>query len=650
MAIVDSDNAPSLYREAASKCLFRFFQNLPYFCNELFINYDCDPFASNLFEDLLKLIDKCCSTVSRVPGSSYTNRGQFTKIQRTSFDLLLTILRSLQKAEFYSNDVIFMYCDHHAQYLVNSDTIVGQGVGVSYDCATLPNSIPEIEKLKSKKESLWKACELFNAKPTEGIKYLQENGLVTSDIDIINFIQDNLRLDKKQIGEYITRKNHRHILKAFVQSFAFKDKRIDEAFRQFQESFRLPGESGLIEPVLEEFSSHWYESNQRPFVNIDAAYSLAYAIIMLNTQQHNISAKKTRGKMTCEEFIKNLRGMNGGQDFDPNLLREIYKEIDSNEIVLPFEHYGVIKDRYLWRCLIRKSVTASASYWFASEKSRFNSNSQTIEPRYELYLNLSVLNEPTFLISWGHILSAMTVIFNQVNVHHNLPLTRSIVNQGFTAGAYLCAKYGHLDDLILSLCKFTKAYSTGSRGFLLTPKSQLAAQCLFYLTKGYANEIRGSWMGIINIIVDWFIAGYLDDLFEFEDFVLGKKISLKRQRTPKSSKLQQDNSSSLFTSLVSYLAGSTQDNLIDDFHDCYSSNNSSRDPQDCSCYSQTQNLVVNICKPLTIIEEAKVLHPDPLVELIKALINLDLEMEDEVGDDVEAFRLEMLVSVVLTNM
>lgn len=40
--------------------------------------------------------------------------------------------------------------------------------------------------------------------------------------------------------------------------------------------------------------------NGEPFVNVDAAFTLAYAVIMLNTDQHNNNAKKQNVPMTCE--------------------------------------------------------------------------------------------------------------------------------------------------------------------------------------------------------------------------------------------------------------------------------------------------------------------------------------------------------------
>lgn len=67
--------------------------------------------------------------------------------------------------------------------------------------------------------------------------------------------------------------------------------------------------------------------NGEPFANPDAAFRLAYAIIMLNMDQHNTNAKKLNVPMTPEDFQKNLRGLNGNNDFDPEMLLEIYNSI-----------------------------------------------------------------------------------------------------------------------------------------------------------------------------------------------------------------------------------------------------------------------------------------------------------------------------------
>lgn len=67
--------------------------------------------------------------------------------------------------------------------------------------------------------------------------------------------------------------------------------------------------------------------NNEPFSDTDAAFSLAYAIIMLNMDQHNYNAKRLNIPMTAEDFQKNLRGVNGKGDFDSDMLAAIYNAI-----------------------------------------------------------------------------------------------------------------------------------------------------------------------------------------------------------------------------------------------------------------------------------------------------------------------------------
>lgn len=69
------------------------------------------------------------------------------------------------------------------------------------------------------------------------------------------------------------------------------------------------------------------ECNNEPFANTDAAFRLAYAVIMLNMDQHNHNAKRLNVPMTVEDFLRNLRGLNGNSDFDQEMLTKIYHAI-----------------------------------------------------------------------------------------------------------------------------------------------------------------------------------------------------------------------------------------------------------------------------------------------------------------------------------
>jgi len=54
---------------------------------------------------------------------------------------------------------------------------------------------------------------------------------------------------------------------------------------------------------------------------------LAYAVIMLNVDQHNYNVKKQSIPMTIDQFKRNLKGVNGSQDFDSEMLDDIYESI-----------------------------------------------------------------------------------------------------------------------------------------------------------------------------------------------------------------------------------------------------------------------------------------------------------------------------------
>lgn len=92
-----------------------------------------------------------------------------------------------------------------------------------------------------------------------------ENGILSTPLDpneVAYFLRENAGLDKKMIGEYISKKKNveSKILESFVKSFDFSNTTIDKAMRLYLEAFRLPGEAPLIFLVVEHFADHWHVS------------------------------------------------------------------------------------------------------------------------------------------------------------------------------------------------------------------------------------------------------------------------------------------------------------------------------------------------------------------------------------------------------
>ena len=63
------------------------------------------------------------------------------------------------------------------------------------------------------------------------------------------------------------------------------------------------------------------------FRDRDTITVLCYAIIMLHTDYHNPNINRNRNstRMTCDQFVRNLRGVDKGEDIDGTILTAIYQ-------------------------------------------------------------------------------------------------------------------------------------------------------------------------------------------------------------------------------------------------------------------------------------------------------------------------------------
>lgn len=98
-------------------------------------------------------------------------------------------------------------------------------------------------------------------------------------------------MNKAILGDFISKKQNEPILTAFIDLFDFQGKRTDEAVRLLLGSFRLPGESALIERIVNVFAAKYCSNKPTEVADTDAVFILTYAIIMLNTDQHNPNMK-----------------------------------------------------------------------------------------------------------------------------------------------------------------------------------------------------------------------------------------------------------------------------------------------------------------------------------------------------------------------
>lgn len=293
---------------------------IPSYLVELFINYDCEVDRSDLCEDLIGLLSR-----NAFPDSATWST---TNVPPLCLDSLLG----------------------YVQYVADRR-----------DNLPIFEGYPDRRKLKeqrARKKVIIRGATKFNENPQSGIAFLSSEGIIDNRDDVhsvVRFLRGTARISKSVLGEFISKKSNEQILEAFLDLFDFSGKRVDEALRDLLNSFRLPGESALIERIVTVFSKKYCVSTTlEEITDKDAVFILTYAIIMLNTDQHNrnIGAQK---RMTFNDFAKNLRGVNGGKDFAPEYLQEIYNSIKTNEIILPDEHNNKEAFNYAWEELLLKT-------------------------------------------------------------------------------------------------------------------------------------------------------------------------------------------------------------------------------------------------------------------------------------------------------
>uniref|UniRef100_A0A4W6FGX2 Golgi-specific brefeldin A-resistance guanine nucleotide exchange factor 1 n=1 Tax=Lates calcarifer TaxID=8187 RepID=A0A4W6FGX2_LATCA len=649
MDIITSENVKMPYemKEMALEALVQLWR-IPSFVTELYINYDCDFYCSNLFEDLTKLLSKNAFPVS----------GQLYTTHLLSLEALLTVIDS---TEAYCQAKVLSSTAQQDQ----SETLLAEGEGstksgtdttTDFDLEhslSLPEHWMEIEvetdinshffypvekrppkkpqrfstclpdsqelmEIRTKKKLLITGTEQFNQKPKKGIQFLQEKGLLSNPMDnnqVAQWLRENPRLDKKMIGEYISDRKNMELLDSFVNTFAFQGLRIDEALRLYLEAFRLPGEAPVIQRLLETFTDNWHKVNGSPFMSNDAGFALAYAVIMLNTDQHNHNVRKQNIPMTVEQFKKNLKGVNGNKDFDQDMLEDIYNAIKNEEIVMPDEQTGLVKENYVWSVLLHRGATPEGVF---------------------LHLPPGSYDHDLFTMTWGPTIAALSYVFDK-------SLDDSIIQKaitGFRKCAMIAAHYGFsdvFDNLIISLCKFTTLSNESVENlptvFGSNSKAQTAAKTVFDLAHRHGNILREGWKNIMDSMLQLFRAELLPKaMVEVEDFVEPNgKISLQREETP------SNRGESAVLSFVNWLtlSGAEQTGL----------RGPSTENQEAK---QAAILCIKQCDPEKLITESKFLQLESLQELMKALISVTPD-EETYDEEDAAFCLEMLLRIVLEN-
>ncbi|KAK4784611.1 hypothetical protein SAY86_018979 [Trapa natans] len=313
-------------------CVLRMLEKIckdPQMLVDVYVNYDCDLEAPNLFERMVTTLSKIAQgTQTTDPNSPAVS--QMTSIKGSSLQCLVNMLKSLVDWEkrYHGSE----RSSRNSEF-IGEESLVGQ----SMELNTQEDVSNNFEKTKAHKSTLEAAISEFNRKPVKGIECLISNKLVESTpISVAQFLRNTASLDKAMIGDYLGQHEEfpLAVMHAYVDSMKFSGMKFDIAIREFLKAFRLPGEAQKIDRIMEKFAERYCADNPDLFANAETAYVLAYAVIMLNTDAHN---PMVWPKMSKSDFIR-INAMNNSELNAPTeLLEEIYDSIVKEEIKMKEE-------------------------------------------------------------------------------------------------------------------------------------------------------------------------------------------------------------------------------------------------------------------------------------------------------------------------
>ncbi|KIV87306.1 hypothetical protein PV11_02861 [Exophiala sideris] len=442
---------------------------MPSFMVELFVNYDCEVDRQDLCEDMVGLLSR-----NAFPDSATWST---TNVPPLCLDSLLSFVQFMAER-------------------------LGQEAPAGTD-----ERIEKMRHQRVRKRIIKSGASKFNDDPKAGIAFLVKSGIIENPDDplqVAQFLKGTSYVSKKTLGEFLTKKNNDRLLTAFISLFNFEDKRIDEALREVLGSFRLPGESALIERIVSNFTERYCSQvSPEEIADKDAAFVLTYAIIMLNTELYNPNIKSQK-RMAVDDFARNLRGVNTGKDFSSEFLQEIYDAIKQNEIILPDEHENKHAFDYAWKELLMKTSTAGS---------------------LEI-CNTNAFDAEMFKATWRPIIATLCYVF--MSASDDAVFSRVVV--GFDQCAQIAAQYGiteAFDRIVYSISQISglateispsTALNTevqvGKKSIMVSElavrlgrdfRAQLSTVLLFRILSGHETAVGDTWLYLVRILRNLFV-------------------------------------------------------------------------------------------------------------------------------------------------
>ena len=289
---------------------------------DLFVNYDCEMNATNIFERIVKGL---CYVITSKP-VNYSIEAE-RKVKLLACKALLRTLTAL-------HSWFMKMSEHQLEKSSNDDGQKEEQVGLGQEGQ---KGLPMIAIIKNKKDSMSGGIDMFNCAPVKGMKALVNSGVVESTVEAqADFLYKTESLNKWAKGQFLGHheKNQIAVMHKYADYFDFSGMDFDQAMRVYLDTFRLPGEAQQIDRIMEKFADRYCTCNQTTFQSADQAYTLAYATIMLNTDMHNPLAEHLMSKRNFIDMVNQcpVEGEEEIQGLPEEYLGAIFDRIAATQI------------------------------------------------------------------------------------------------------------------------------------------------------------------------------------------------------------------------------------------------------------------------------------------------------------------------------
>ncbi|KAG1862576.1 hypothetical protein DFJ58DRAFT_775827 [Suillus subalutaceus] len=178
--------------------------------------------------------------------------------------------------------------------------------------------------------------EQFSIDPDNAVALLFSSSDLRDDPALAQLLFRTPHIDRVQLGDFLSRRTSRVVLKHYLDAFGFIGMRVDKALRLFLQSIHIPerGNHGVtpFDVLLESFANRWYEANA---VHIsydkDLALRFTRAIVQLNDVLHGAISHEPgqmghpKRNITARDFLEAFRRHDNR--LSDELLGDVYDSI-----------------------------------------------------------------------------------------------------------------------------------------------------------------------------------------------------------------------------------------------------------------------------------------------------------------------------------